>query len=191
VKGAIVLDKIINRTQPRFIYGAMAAMLVLVVLLSYLYLLKKPLAEYGQMKERRILLQATVASGAQLANDISDSRRQVDALTQRLTGKSLLLPINQMIAHTIDRLDSISSRHAIQLISVTPDKAQTTNIFEEIPFTIEVRGNYQGLVDWLRRVEQDLAPMVVNHFEISSQTGPDLLTMRLKMVSYRMPLEEI
>ena len=186
-----MLDKIINRTQPGFIYGALAAMLVLVVLFAYLYLLKKPLAEYGQMKERRILLQATVDSGAQLANDISDRRRQVDALTQRFHGQSPLLPVNQMIAHTIDRLDSISSRHAIQLISVTPDKAQPTNIFEEIPFTIEVRGNYQGLVDWLRRVEQDLTPMVVNHFEITPQTGLDLLTMRLKMVSYRMPLDEI
>ncbi len=191
MKGTIVLEKILNRTQPGFIYGAMAAILVLSVLFAYLYLFKKPLAEYGQMKERRILLQETVDSGAQLANDISDCRQQIDALTKRLQGDSPLLPVNQMIAHTIDRLDSISSRHDIQLISVTPDKIQSVNIFEETPFSIEVRGNYQGLVDWLRGVEQELAPMVVKHFEITPQTGLDLLTMRLEMASYRIPLEEI
>jgi len=186
-----VIDKILNRTQPGFVYGAMAAALVLFVLFASLYLFKKPLAEYGQMKERRMLLQATVDSGAQLSNDISDCRQQVDALTKRLQGESPLLPVNQMVAHTIDRLDSISSHHDIQLISVTPDKPQALSIFEEIPFSIEVRGNYQGLVDWLRGVEQELGPMVVKHFEITPQTGLDLLTMRLEMVSYRIPLEEI
>jgi hypothetical protein len=43
----------------------------------------------------------------------------------------------------------------------------------------------------LRGVEQELGPMVVKHFEITPQTGLDLLTMRLEMVSYRIPLEEI
>jgi Tfp pilus assembly protein PilO len=88
-------------------------------------------------------------------------------------------------------LDSISSHHDIQLISVTPEKPQSVNIFEEIPFSIEVRGDYKGLADWLRSVEQELGHMVVRHFEITTQTGWDLLTMRLEMVSYRTLLEEI
>jgi len=186
-----VIDKILNQTQPRFVYGTMAAVLVLFVLFASLYLFKKTITEYGQMKERRILLQAIVDSGAQLSNDISDYRQQVDALTKRLQGESPLLPVNQMIAQTIDRLDSISSRHDIQLISVTPEKPQSVNIFEEIPFSIAVKGDYRGLVDWLRSVEQELGHMVVKHFEITTQTGWGLLTMRLEMVSYRTSLEEI
>jgi Tfp pilus assembly protein PilO len=169
----------------------MTAALVLFVLFASLYLFKKTIAEYGQMKERRILLQATVDSGAQLSNDISDCRQQVDTLTKKLHGENPPLPVNQMVAQTIDRLDSISSDHDIQLISVTPKKPQSVNIFEEIPFSIEVRGGYKGLADWLRSVEQELGHMVVKHFEITTQTGWNLLTMRLEMVSYRTPLEEI
>lgn len=169
----------------------MAAALVLFILFTSQYLFKKTIAEYGQMKERRILLQATVDSGAQLAKDISDCRQQVDTLNKRLQGESPLQPVNQMVAHTIDRLDSISSHHDIQLISVTPEKPQSVNIFEEIPFSIEVRGDYKGLADWLRSVEQELGHIVVRHFEITTQTGWDLLTMRLEMVSYRTLLEEI
>jgi Tfp pilus assembly protein PilO len=191
VKGTIVIDKILNRTQPVFVYGAMAAALVLFVLFAYLYLFKKPLVEYGQLKESRILLQATVDSGTQLSKDISDCRQQVDDLTKRLRGESPLLPVNQMVAHTIDRLDSISSHHDVYLISVTPDKPKIVSVFEEIPFLIEVRGNYQDLVEWLHGVEQELGPMVVKHFEIAPQNGLDLLAMRLEMVSYQIPLEEI
>lgn len=180
-------EKILHRTQPAFIYGAMASVIVLVVLGSYLYLFRDAMAEYALLQETRTMLQETVASGAQLTSAISHSQQQIETLRQRLEGESPRLPVNQMIAHTIDRLDRIAAQHEIQLISVSPDKPKAVTSFEELPFSVEVIGKYQHLASWLGTVEKNLAPMVVKHFEIIPLTGEELLTLRMEMVSYRLP----
>jgi len=183
-----VIKKILNRTQPEFIYGAMVSVIVFFILGSYLYLFKDAWAEYALIKETRATLQETVdSSGSQLSNAILQSQQQVDALIKVLHGESPGLPVNQMIALTIDRLDRISAHHDIQLISVIPDTLKSIAAFEELPFSIEVNGTYQQLAGWLQEIETNLSPMVVKHYEIIPISGEELLTMRLEMVSYRLP----
>jgi Tfp pilus assembly protein PilO len=186
-----MIEKILNRTQPPYIYGALAAAIVLFVLGAYLYLFKDAWAEYALMKTTHATLAETVASGTQLSSTILRNRQQVDALVGRLQGESQQLPINQMIARTIDRLDRISAQHKIQLISVIPDAPKSIASFEELPFAIEVVGNYQQLANWVGEIENNLGPMVIKHFEIIPMTGEEQLTMRLEMVSYRLPVHAI
>jgi len=182
-----MIRKILNRTQPEFIYGAMLCALVFFVLGSYLYLFKDAWAEYALIKETRITLQETVDSGSQLSGAIFEGQRQVDALIKELHGESPGLPVNQMIAITIDRLDRISAHHDIQLVSVIPDTLKSIAAFEELPFSIEVIGTYQQLDGWLQEIETNLSPMVVKLYEIIPISGEELLTMHLEMVSYRLP----
>ena len=183
----IVINRVLNRTQPEFIYGAMAAALVFFILGSYLYLFKDSWAEYTLMKETRTTLQETVASGTQLSSAILQSQQQVEALVKELQGESPQMPVNQMATVTIDRLDRISAQHDIKLISIIPDTPKSIDRFEEVLFTIEVTGPYQRLASWLQEVEKDLGPMVVKKFEIIPKTGEEQLTMRLELVSYRLP----
>jgi type IV pilus assembly protein PilO len=186
-----VIKKILTQTQPVFIYGAMVSALIFFVLGSYLYLFKDAWDEYALMKETRTTLQETVDSGSQLSSAILQSRQRVDALVKELHGENPELPVNQTIALTIDRLDRISAQHDIQLISVIPDTLKRLDKFEELPFSIEVIGSYQQLADWLQEIETKLSPMVVKHFEIMPTTGKEQLTMRLEMISYRVPEQVI
>ena len=186
-----MIEKILNRTQPNFIYGAMASAIVLFVLGSYLYLFKNSLAEYALMKETRTMLQETEDSDTQLAGAISDRQRQVEALLKRLQGESSPLPVNQLVTLTIDRLDHIAAHHDIQLVSVTPDEPKPVASLEELPFSIEVVGKYQHLAGWLHEVEKDLSPMVVKQFEIIPLSGEEPLSMRVEIVSYRLPMHAI
>jgi Tfp pilus assembly protein PilO len=182
-----VIEKILNRTQPGFIYGGMIAAIVLVVLGAYLYLFKDAWAEYRLLQTTRTTLNETVASGTELSSAILRSQQQVDALVKRLQGESPRLPVNQMIARTLDRLDRIAAQHDIQLISVNPETSKSIASFAELPFSIEVKGNYQRLTNWLGATEKELDPMMVKELEIIPVTGKDELTMRLELVSYRLP----
>lgn len=166
----------------------MASAIVLFVLGSYLYLFKDSLAEYALMKETRTMLQEAVDSDAQLAVAITDRQHQVEALAKRLQGESSPLPVNQLVAQTIDRLDRIAAHHDIQLVSVTSDEPKLVASFEGLPFSIEVVGKYQRLAGWLREVEINLSPMVVKQFEIIPLPGEEPLTMRVEIVSYRLPM---
>jgi len=109
-----VINKILNRTKPEFIYGAMVSVLIFFVLGSYLYLFKDAWAEYVLIKETRTTLQETVDNGSQVTSAILQSQQQLVALIKELNGENPELPVNQMIALTIDRLDRISAHHDMQ-----------------------------------------------------------------------------
>ncbi len=181
----------LNSMPSRIIYMAMVSVIGLTLLASYLYLFKKPYQEYTQLKENRDLLQKTVDSGTQLSQNILIVKEKVDGIKKELQGDGPVMPLNKMIAHTIDRLDTISSHHTIQLLSVKPTSPKKVFMFKEIPFSIEVSGQYYSIYQWLQEVEEGLGPMVVKKFEIIPQSSESNLLMKLNMVSYTSSQEGI
>ena len=56
-------------------------------------------------------------------------------------------------------------------------------MFEEIAFDISVTGKYLDIIIWLRKVEDELHPMVVKKFKMAGSN--DGLQTNLRIVSYR------
>ncbi len=174
------------KTVPvRTLYMAMAATVVLTLLACWLYLFKKPLAEYSMLKQTRTLLEAKVSGKSFLTDDIGALVTQVEDLRRQVQGKQPVLPMNEIVAHTVARLDSVSGLHAVQLLSVKPGSSTRKDTFEELPFSISVSGGYQNLYSWLGDVERELGPMVVKQLEVKPERAADTLTMDLEMVSYK------
>ena len=90
-----------------------------------------------------------------------------------------------MESHVIDVLDRISARHGIDLVSVVPGEKAEVLMFEELPYDVEVRGEYFRLFDWFREVERELHPMVVKRFELAAGAEPDVIPLTLRLVAYR------
>jgi Tfp pilus assembly protein PilO len=103
-----------------------------------------------------------------------------------LQGQTPPLSNSKMVAHVISRLDNISSKHAIKLLGVRPAPPGTVKYFEELPFSIEVSGNYFSLFEWLQEVEGELGPMVVKKINIHPVKSTQKQIMQLNMVSYRL-----
>jgi len=173
----------------RQIFFIIASLFALSILASYLYLFKKPLSTYINLKQSRIFLESKVATGGNIADEIKELQEVVDRLTKSLHGEDSTVPAQKLIAHNIDRLDRLSNRHAVRLESVKPDTPQAVQMFEEIPLTIRVSGSYFNLYKWLHEVEKELGPMVVKQFDLLPAMGSKELTMDLQMVSY-IPLEK-
>ncbi len=175
----------LHNIPTRMIFLAMAATLFCTILASYLYLFKTPLRDYKRLQMNRTLLEAKIENEGNLSGEIDALAQEVQNIIYTLQGKTPLLPVSEMIAHTIGRLDAISRRHDIELVSIRPGGLNRVHMFEEIPFAIEVLGNYFKLYGWLRDVEKELGPMVVKNFELGSKSMDDKLLMKLSMVSYR------
>jgi Tfp pilus assembly protein PilO len=181
-----MMNTMLNKMSPPSIYGAMVAIVVLTCLTAYLYGFKKPLQDYKLLKSNSRLLEAKVENGGGISRELDRFQNEIDFLTKRLQGQTPPLSNSKMVAHVINRLDIISSKHAVQLLGVRPASPGTVKYFEELPFSIEVSGNYFSLFDWLQEVEMELGPMVVKKINIAPISGTQEQMMRLSMVSYRL-----
>jgi len=180
------MNSLLNRLSPTSLYGTMAAVLVLTCLTAYLYGFKKPLQAYKLLKMDTKLLEAKVEGNSGMSLEVARIQDEIADLTKRLQGEAPTLSHSQMVAHVINRLDIISAKHSVQLLGVRPTAPGSSKYFEELPFTIEVSGNYFSLFDWLQDVEKDLGPMVVKKIDIDPAGGTQEQTMRLNLVSYRL-----
>ena len=179
-------NTLLNKMSSQTIYGTMVAVVILTGLAAYLYVFKKPIQDYKLLKAETKLLEAKVESGVGISHKLAGIQSEIDMLQKGLQGQTPPLSNSKMVAHVISRLDNISSKHAIQLLGVRPAPPGTVKYFEELPFSIEVSGNYFSLFEWLQEVESELGPMVVKKINIQPISSTQKQIMQLNMVSYRL-----
>ena len=180
-----MLQRMLQQLDQRMLLALLLAIPCLSATASYLYLFKKPLAQYAQTTESLQRLEGEAESEQPLSGDILQLRQEIEQLNRRLRGDNPALATNEMVAYVIGRLDLIAADHAVQLVSVAPGSPTGVLMFEEIPFHIEVTGSYFSIFRWLHEIEAALGPMVVKQFDLQPSIGNER-RMRLVMVSYRL-----
>ena len=174
----------------RTLWLAMAAVLVLLLLESWLLVLRAPWHEY------RAVRQAKQAGATQLAGSPAPAVRvqrlqsDLDALAQRLEAGSTKLSPDQLVLTVVDRLSGLARSRGVSLGGVRAGAVQRVFKFDELSFDIQASGGYQGLVDLLRDVEHGLGPLRVSRFSIKQADATEKLTMEVRLVAYR-PAEAV
>lgn len=180
-----MINYIQENVEPRILIFLMVSIIALTLTGSFLYLFKKPFKSYQQNHRMLELLEEEKTRGIPIDVEITKVSQTISDLSRELNGSGPKLPVNQMIAYVIGKLDLIASRHEVQLVSVKPDKSTKVFMFDEIPFHIEITGSYFSLFDWLHEVENELGPMIVKQFDIETLQKEGLRRMKLVVVSYR------
>jgi len=180
------MNELLNKMSTQTVYATMAAIVVITCLAGYLYGFKKPIQEYRLLQGNTKLLEAKVQSGSGISLELAALQGEIDLLTTQLQGQTPIMSNSKMVAHVINGLDAISSKHAVRFLGLKPAAPGIVKYFEELPFSIEVSGNYFSLFDWLQEVERELGPMVVKKIDIEPLGGAQNQIMRLNMVSYRL-----
>jgi len=111
----------------------------------------------------------------------------VARLENRVFGKNMNLPMKQLEARIIGRLQEISSRNHVELDGVRPGAKKRLRMFVENPIEVEVSGDYFDIARWLQELDGELGFIVVKEYEmqpITQDTTPKL-RMKMTMVSYR------
>jgi Tfp pilus assembly protein PilO len=175
---------LLKQVNPRMLAFLLVSVFLLMLVASYLYILKRPVQEMRQAKQTLALLESELQTGVPLDSQIQTFQNSVADLNKQLHGGGKNLPINQMIAFVIGRLDSISVSHNVKLISVEPRGAEKIFLFQEMPFHLVVIGNYFKLFDWLNQVERELGPFAVQEFEITPEPDSTMRRFTLTLVFY-------
>lgn len=146
----------------------MAFFILMTILTSYLYVFKQPIQVLHQQQKKLTTLKNDVNTEVSLKNQIEKQKKLVDQLQIKLNGSDSKLPVNKMVAYVIGTLDEIANRHHVKLSSVKPKNANKLFTFKELPFQVEISGDYFSLFAWLQDVEKELGPIVIKQFDISS-----------------------
>ncbi len=178
-----------KNVQPQMLVFLLSSIMLLTIAAAYLYVLKNPITEFKQSQQTLALLENELQTGLSLDNLIESSQQSIAELDKQLYGSSQQLPINQVIAFVIGKLDLIAEKHEVKLISVKPGMLENRHIFQELPFDIKISGPYLSLYEWLNEIENALGPIVVKQFDISPEQATADRNMRLTIVSYRFEKE--
>ena len=98
------------------------------------------------------------------------------------------LPLKQVESYVIGKLQKISWRNDVDLVSVKPATGQQVQIFSEVLFNIELIGEYDDIYRWLWDAKNELGFVVVKEYGMRRRdnvdNNPRLLTT-VSLASYR------
>jgi len=178
----------LDQRQMRMIgYGCMALMVAALVM----YLVLPQWRAYRAADASLALLHATVVEGDSLDLQLDAMRADVNDMSRELNGAAANLPTKQMEAFVIGRLQTISWRNNMTLVSVQPGEGQPVNQFRELVFDVVLSGDYFTFFDWLNDIGTELGFVVVKRFDIStdsvasSSANKPGLRVKLTMAAYR------
>lgn len=174
-----------QQVQPKMLLLLLISLSLLIIMACYLYVLKMPLQALHESEKTLELLNNEEHFGIPLLDQISEQERLNQALNLKLHGMGPKLPMNQMVIFVIGELDKISDRHQVNLASVTPGEPGKMFTFSVMDFKIEITGAYIRLFNWLKDVETELGPIIINQFDIQPATQDNAVKMELTITNYQ------
>jgi hypothetical protein len=144
--------------------------------------------EYRSATNTIAVLEEARASSADLEQHLQERHAQIEDLKFRLHGDMANLPLKQVESYVIGRLQKISWRNEVELVSVEPASGQEVQIFRETLFNIELLGEYDAVYRWLWDAKRELGFIVVKEYGMKRRDDIDdnpRLLAEVSLASYR------
>jgi hypothetical protein len=176
--------------EPRQLRLAGVGVVGLLLTALVMYLVLPQWRAYQVTAQSLNLLRQGGDAGDSLDAQLAALRTEVSGLEHTLHGDASNLPAKQMEGFVIGRLQTISWRNDVILVSVQPREGAPLNQFRELVFDVELRSSYFNFYDWLQDIGEELGFVVIKQFEMSesnrSNPAEDLpLKVKLTMAAYR------
>jgi len=134
------------------------------------------------------VLEEASEDGGELERHLQEQHAKIEELRFRLHGDMANLPVRQVEAYIIGRLQKISWNNDVELVSVQPATGERVQIFQEMLFNVQLVGKYDDLYHWLREIRDDLGYVVVKEYALTRHDDDDdtpFLAANLSLASYR------
>jgi hypothetical protein len=144
--------------------------------------------EYRSSARAVTVLEAAKENTGDLDQQLQDRHANIEDLKFRLHGDMANLPLKQVESYVIGRLQKISWRNDVELLSVKPATGQQVQVFSEILFNIELVGEYDNIYHWLWDAKNELGFVVVKEYGMSRRDNIDdnpKLLAEVSLASYR------
>ena len=148
-----------------------------------------PMAKQYSAATREVsVLEEAEANSPNLERHLQERHEKIEELKFRLNGDITNLPFKQVESYVLGRLQKISWRNDVELVSVEPASGQQVQIFRELLFNIEITGEYDDVYRWLWDAKKELGFTVVKEYAMKRRDNVDdhpQLLAEVSLASYR------
>jgi len=174
--------------EPRSLGLILLLLSLLVITAIALYMIKPQYQRFNETSNSFEMLNSQIDDQSQLQRAIDSERKQIKEMQLQLHGEAGDMPVNEMEAYLVGRLQDLAWAAGVELAGVRPGQAKRIMEFEEISFKVDVTGEYRDLYDWLNKIGDKLGFMLVSNYEISlagRKSNETPLKMNVTIVFYR------
>lgn len=135
-------------------------------------------------KGERIQHEQTLSVSSSLRQVYGELAAHLGKLSEK---KAKSLPAdqtNQAIVEALTGFNQLSGKHGVTLNTVSPLTPGKRMRYQEIPFDLEVMGNYRDVMAWLIDAEQSIPILSVNEFEVTPNGKPGTVLMKARLSMY-------
>lgn len=180
--------KHLTRIDPKRLPLMAGGAALLVTAALFVYLVLPQFKAWRTASAERDGLQQSVQAAPSVAAERLRLGGQVQDLERALRGDAENVPQQAMEAFMIGRLQALSWRRGVELVSVQPLPAGAVGAIEETSFELELAGDYAAVRGWLADLGGDLEFVTVKQLRLAPRDGEDgdpRLTAALILAAYR------
>ena len=178
----------LSRFDRREFFLILTIMVFTVTTLVFTYLVLPKIKIYLAVAKTESILNNVVDNGGQLNDQIQGLSRDIDLLQRQLHGDMASLPVKEIEAYVVGKLQQISWQNDIQLVGIEPSAGATIETFHEILFRVTLAGDHRNTYRWLREVSSELGFVLVKEFAmqpVEDRAQNPRLSVELTMATYR------
>ncbi len=178
----------LSRFDRREFFLILTIIVFTVTTLVFTYLVLPKIKIYLAVAKTESILNNVVDNGGQLNDQIQGLSRDIDLLQRQLHGDMASLPVKEIEAYVVGKLQQISWQNDIQLVGIEPSAGATIETFHEILFRVTLAGDHRNTYRWLREVSSELGFVLVKNFAMQpmeDRAQNPRLSMELTMATYR------
>ena len=152
---------------------------------GYWFLIKGELEEHSEAQKKEASLRETYMNKKALAVNLPAYREQMEEMEQTFGSLLRQLPNTTEVPDLLVDITQAGLGRGLEFTLFRPEKEQPKDFYAEMPISVQVRGNYHELAQFVSDVAA--LPRIVTFGDISiSSTGKDnKLTMTAKARTYR------
>lgn len=159
---------------------------VVVLFAGFWFLIQGELEEYDTAQKTEVSLRETYMNKKGLAINLPAYQQQMEEMEQTFGSLLRQLPNTTEVPDLLVDITQAGLGRGLEFTLFRPEKEQPKDFYAEMPISVEVRGNYHELAQFVSDVAALPRIVTFGDINISSTTGKDnKLTMSAKARTYR------
>lgn len=165
--------------------GGILVVSMIILFAGFWFLIQGELEEYGEAQTKEVGLRETFMNKKGMAINLPAYKLQMEEMEQTFGSLLRQLPNTTEVPDLLVDITQAGLGRGLEFALFRPEKEQPKDFYAEMPISIEVRGSYHELAQFVSDVAA--LPRIVTFGDISiSSTGKDnKLSMSAKAKTYR------
>jgi type IV pilus assembly protein PilO len=156
----------INKAPTAVKAGVIAGVVLLLTGANFFFLVQPEEERIAQLEDTKGRLEQQLAEKKEIAQNLTERRKELDQLDQKLQEALTELPEKKEIDELLAQLNDVGKKSGLEIAQVTPGTETNANFYAQIPIRVQVSGNYHEVAMFLQEIANMRRIVNVNNIKL-------------------------